>query len=244
MISITPIDTEKSSELATDISERLNAAIREHLLSAFAPNNIKTLRSFPALEAADLLGVSGQFMRKVHGEGTVPEPKEIRNGRRYYTAQEIWDARQILELSSRTKGRYLPGRKDDEMLQIWQLMNFKGGSSKSTSTIHLAHYFALHGYRVLAIDLDPQGSLTSMCGISPEIEFDGLTIYDAIRYDNPAPMQDVIIPTYFPALSLAPSRLLLSEFETESAVHSNPINRFLRGLEGLWLKLRISMISF
>ena len=221
MISITPIDTEKSSELATDISERLNAAIREHLLSAFAPNNIKTLRSFPALEAADLLGVSGQFMRKVHGEGTVPEPKEIRNGRRYYTAQEIWDARQILELSSRTKGRYLPGRKDDEMLQIWQLMNFKGGSSKSTSTIHLAHYFALHGYRVLAIDLDPQGSLTSMCGISPEIEFDGLTIYDAIRYDNPAPMQDVIIPTYFPALSLAPSRLLLSEFETESAVHSN-----------------------
>ena len=226
MISITPIDTEKSSELATDISERLNAAIREHLLSAFAPNNIKTLRSFPALEAADLLGVSGQFMRKVHGEGTVPEPKEIRNGRRYYTAQEIWDARQILELSSRTKGRYLPGRKDDEMLQIWQLMNFKGGSSKSTSTIHLAHYFALHGYRVLAIDLDPQGSLTSMCGISPEIEFDGLTIYDAIRYDNPAPMQDVIIPTYFPALSLAPSRLLLSEFETESAVHSNPDQPF------------------
>ena len=164
MISITPIDTEKSSELATDISERLNAAIREHLLSAFAPNNIKTLRSFPALEAADLLGVSGQFMRKVHGEGTVPEPKEIRNGRRYYTAQEIWDARQILELSSRTKGRYLPGRKDDEMLQIWQLMNFKGGSCKSTSTIHLAHYFALHGYRVLAIDLDPQGSSLQCVG--------------------------------------------------------------------------------
>lgn len=226
MISVTPIETEKPSELATDISERLNAAIREHLLSAFAPNNIKTLRSFPALETAELLGVSGQFMRKVHGEGTVPEPEEIRNGRRYYTAQEIWDARHILERSSRTKGRYLPGRRNDEKLQIWQLMNFKGGSSKSTSTIHLAHYFALHGYRVLAIDLDPQGSLTSMCGISPEIEFDGLTIYDAIRYDDPSPMEDVIIPTYFPGLSLAPSRLLLSEFETESAVHSNPDQPF------------------
>jgi len=226
MISVTPIESEKPSELAIDISERLNAAIREHLLSAFAPNNIKTLRSFPALEAAELLGVSGQFMRKVHGEGTVPEPKEIRGGRRYYTAQEIWDARQILERTSRTKGRYLPGRKEGEKLQVWQLMNFKGGSSKSTSTIHIAHFFALHGYRVLAIDLDPQGSLTSMCGISPEIEFDGLTIYDAIRYDDPAPMQDVIIPTYFPGLSIAPSRLLLSEFETESAVHSNPDQPF------------------
>lgn len=226
MISVTPIEAEKPSELARDISERLNAAIREHLLSAFAPNNIKTLRSFPALEAADLLGVSGQFMRKVHSEGTIPEPKEIRNGRRYYSAQEIWDARQVLEQSSRTKGRYLPGRREGEKLQIWQLMNFKGGSSKSTSTIHLAHYFALHGYRVLAIDLDPQGSLTSMCGINPEIEFDGLTIYDAIRYDTPAPMADVIMPTYFPGISLAPSRLLLSEFETESAVHSNPDQPF------------------
>ena len=165
-------------------------------------------------------------MRKVHSEGTIPEPKEIRNGRRYYSAQEIWDARQVLEQSSRTKGRYLPGRREGEKLQIWQLMNFKGGSSKSTSTIHLAHYFALHGYRVLAIDLDPQGSLTSMCGINPEIEFDGLTIYDAIRYDTPAPMADVIMPTYFPGISLAPSRLLLSEFETESAVHSNPDQPF------------------
>jgi chromosome partitioning protein len=105
-------------------------------------------------------------------------------------------------------------------------MNFKGGSSKSTSTIHLAHYLALHGYRVLAVDLDPQGSLTSMCGINPEIEFDGLTVYDAIRYDDPVPFSDVIIPTYFPGLSLAPARLLLSEFETESAVNSNPDQPF------------------
>ena len=173
-----------------------------------------------------MLGVSGQFMRKVHGEGTIPEPKDIRAGRRYYSAHELWEARQILEKASRTKGRYVPGRKEGERLQVWQLMNFKGGSSKSTSTIHLAHYLALHGYRVLAVDLDPQGSLTSMCGINPEIEFDGMTVYDAIRYDDPVPFSDVIMPTYFPGLSLAPSRLLLSEFETESAVNSNPDQPF------------------
>ncbi len=65
-----------------------------------------------------------------------------------------------------------------------------------------------------------------MCGINPEIEFDGLTVYDAIRYDDPVPLSDVIMPTYFPGLSLAPSRLLLSEFETESAVNSNPDQPF------------------
>ncbi|AUC56263.1 plasmid partitioning protein RepA (plasmid) [Sagittula sp. P11] len=226
MIPVTPLDADRPSELATDISERLTSAIREHLLSAFAPDNTKSLRSFSAPEAADLLGVSGQFMRKAHAEGTLPEPTDVRGGRRYYNVRELWDARRILEGMSRKKGRYLPGRRDGDKLQVWQLMNFKGGSSKSTTTIHLAHYLALHGYKVLAIDLDPQGSLTSMCGISPEIEFDGLTIYDAIRYDNPVPLADVIKETYFPGLSLAPSRLLLSEFETESAVHSAPDQPF------------------
>ncbi len=226
MIPVTPIASERPSALATDISERLNAAIREHLLTAFAPDNTKTLREFAAPEAAELLGVSGQFMRKVHSEGTIPEPAESRGGRRYYSAQEIWDARLVLEQSSRKKGRYVPRRTDGEKLQVWQLMNFKGGSSKSTTTIHLAHYFALRGYRVLVVDLDPQGSLTSMCGISPEIEFDGLTVYDAIRYDDPVGMAEVVVPTYFPGLSLAPARLLLSEFETESAVHSSPDQPF------------------
>lgn len=226
MIPVTPLSSERPSALATDISERLNAAIREHLLSAFAPDNTKTLREFSAPEAAELLGVSGQFMRKVHSEGTIPEPAESRGGRRYYTAQELWNARLTLEQSSRKKGRYVPRRTVEERLQVWQLMNFKGGSSKSTTTIHLAHYFALRGYRVLVVDLDPQGSLTSMCGISPEIEFDGLTVYDAIRYESPVPMADVVVPTYFPGLSLAPARLMLSEFETESAVHSNPEQPF------------------
>lgn len=226
MIPVTPLATDRPSVLATEISERLNAAIREHLLAAFAPDNTKSLRTFSAPEAAELLGVSGQFMRKVHSEGTVPEPGEVRGGRRYYSAVELWEARQILEQSSRTKGKYLPGRREDEKLQVWQLMNFKGGSSKSTTTIHLAHYFALRGYKVLVVDLDPQGSLTSMCGISPEIEFDGLTIYDAIRYDNPVPMSEVVQETYFPGVYIAPARLILSEFETESAVHSNPDQPF------------------
>lgn len=226
MIPVTPLSADRPSALATDISERLNAAIREHLLAAFAPDNTKTLREFSAPEVAELLNVSGQFMRKVHADGVLPEPAINRGGRRYYSGQEILQAREILERTSRKKGHYLPRRMEGEKLQVWQLMNFKGGSSKSTTTIHLAHYLALQGYRVLVVDLDPQGSLTSMCGISPEIEFDGLTIYDAIKYENPSPMADVIVQTYFPGLAIAPSRLVLSEFETESAVHSNPERPF------------------
>jgi chromosome partitioning protein len=52
------------------------------------------------------------------------------------------------------------------------------------------------------------------------LEFDGATIYDALRYEDPLPLSDVIIDTYFPGLDLAPARLILSEFETETAVNA------------------------
>jgi chromosome partitioning protein len=77
---------------------------------------------------------------------------------------------------------------------------------------------------VLAIDLDPQGSLTTMFGLRPEIEFsEAGTVYDAIRYDDPEPFASVIRKTYFHNLDLAPAGLLLSEFETETAhaLHNN-----------------------
>lgn len=216
----------RPSAIATDISKRLTSAIRSQLSRPAAPGETRKLRRFPAYEASEFLGISDHFLRTLHANGTLPVPSMVRGVWRYYTAQEILDARQILERSSFGTARHLPRRTDDEPLQVWQVMNLKGGTGKSTTTIHLAHFFALRGYRVLLVDLDPQGSLTSMCGISPETDFDGPTIYDAIRYDDPVNMADILVPTHFPNLSLAPSRLMLSEFEAESAVYSSPSQPF------------------
>ena len=48
--------------------------------------------------------------------------------------------------------------------------NFKGGVSKSTLTAHIAYGLALAGYRVLAIDLDPQATLSTLFGMHPDFE--------------------------------------------------------------------------
>ncbi|MBE3638359.1 plasmid partitioning protein RepA [Mangrovicoccus algicola] len=218
MIETAPIQAGTQSELTREMASRLQTALTTHLMQAYAPDYSKALRTFSATEAAELLGVTGQFLRKCHSEGSIPEPGEIRGGRRFYTAAEIREARRILESGSRKPGKYMPGRREGDKLQVIQLMNFKGGSAKSTSSIHLCHYLALQGYRVLAVDLDPQGSLSGFCGIQTELEFDGVSIYDAIRYEDPVPMRDCIIETYFPGLHLAPARLILSEFETETAI--------------------------
>ena len=220
MFQTAPINATSQSELTSQMAARLHTALTTHLQQAYAPDQRKQLRLFSATETADLLGVTGQFLRKCHNEGSLPEPAGTRNGRRFYSAQEMLEIRRLLEAGSRTPGKYLPGRRADDALQIIQLMNFKGGSAKSTSAIHLCHYLALNGYRVLAVDLDPQGSLTGFCGIQTELEFDGGSVYDALRYDDPVPMSDAIVETYFPGLDLAPARLVLSEFETETAVHA------------------------
>lgn len=48
--------------------------------------------------------------------------------------------------------------------------NFKGGVSKTTTAMTLAQGLSLRGHKVLAIDLDPQGSLTTLFGILPGTE--------------------------------------------------------------------------
>ncbi|MEU2246164.1 AAA family ATPase [Streptomyces sp. NPDC019224] len=50
------------------------------------------------------------------------------------------------------------------------LFNNKGGVGKTTLTYHLAHMFCRMGLTVLAVDLDPQANLTSMCLDETEIE--------------------------------------------------------------------------
>jgi chromosome partitioning protein len=100
---------------------------------------------------------------------------------------------------------------------VLSFLNFKGGSGKTTSSIHTAQRLALKGYRVLAVDIDPQASLTTLFGYRPEYDFlDSGTIYDAIRYQDPLPLRQVIQKTYFTGIDLAPAGLMLQEFEHET----------------------------
>ncbi len=218
---MTPIQAEAPADLALQVSQRLKSAVKGHLLQAFAPDHTKRMRLIAAPEAAELLNASPPFLRKCHNEGTLPEPAVNKSGRRYYSTSELWEYRQLLDKQARTPGKYLPWRREGEQLQVWQLMNFKGGCSKTTATAHIAHYLTLHGFRVLLIDLDPQGSLTGMCGIDPQVEFGSKTIYDAITVHDPIPMSEVVRETFMPGLSLAPAQLILSEFKMEARTTGN-----------------------
>lgn len=186
-----------------------------------APKEEKSLRSFSSAEVAELLRVSDGYLRKAHFDGKIPEVDQSPSGKRQYSAGSIIEIRKIMAQTAKDPFQFLPGRREGDKLQIWSTVNFKGGSSKTTTTVTLAMRLALRGYRVLVVDADPQASLTTFFGYQPEIDFRlGGTLYDAIRYNDGettrASITTVLKRTYFPGLDLVPAGILLSEFETET----------------------------
>ena len=204
-------------QLVGEHAEKLSDRLQAHREQLFPPNATKELRKFTSGEVADLIGVKDAYLRKLSLDGKGPSPEIRAGGRRYYSPQDILELRKYLELGAKTPGTYLPGRREGDHLQVVTVINFKGGSGKTTTAAHLAQKAALDGYRVLAVDLDPQASLSALHGFQPEFDLlDGGTLYDAIRYENPVPLSDVIQKTYFPNLDIVPGNLDLMEFEHET----------------------------
>ncbi|TPE45709.1 plasmid partitioning protein RepA [Amaricoccus solimangrovi] len=202
-------------------ADRLSEALERMSKLFLAPKEQKSLRTFTSAEVTELLRVSDGYLRKMHFDGKIPSVEQGPRKKRLYSAENILEIRAILSQTAKDPLHFLPGRREGDRLQIWSTVNFKGGSSKTTTTVTLGMRLALRGYRVLVVDADPQASLTTFFGYQPEIDFrQGGTLYDAIRYNDAdvsrVSITKVLKKTYFPGLDLVPAGLLLSEFETET----------------------------
>lgn len=195
------------------ISDKLNMLRLEH----YPPDATKRLRSFSLAEVAYFLGVTPSNIKKLHLEGKGPIPTTSASGRRTYTAEQMFDLRQYLDQHGRADfKKYVPHRRAGEQLQIVAVVNFKGGSGKTTTAAHLAQHLALTGHRVLAIDLDPQASLSALHGIQPELDRNP-SLYEALRYDvGKKPISEIIRRTNFPGLDIVPANLELQEYEYDT----------------------------
>ena len=92
------------------------------------------------------------------------------------------------------------------------IFNQKGGVGKTTTNINLCAYLAMEGYKVLTIDIDPQGNTTSGFGIDKgNLEF---SMYDVLTSN--VSLKEVIIKSELVQnLYIAPSRMELAGAEVE-----------------------------
>lgn len=192
---------------------KISSALNMLRTQQYPPDARKGLRKFQIGEVADLIGVTQSHLRQLNADGKGPEV-EVNTGRRYYTAEQMLELRDFLETNKKSDKRiYVPKRREGEPLQVLSVVNFKGGSGKTTTAAHLSQYLALTGHRVLAVDLDPQASLTSLFGIQPELD-ETISLYETLRFDDERkPIVDVIQPTNIPGLHVVPANLLLQEYE-------------------------------
>ena len=100
------------------------------------------------------------------------------------------------------------------MAKIVAIANQKGGVGKTTTTINLAASLALADKRVLLVDIDPQGNLTSGLGQKGKSASEG-TIYEALTGDTPADLRAFAIPTSIDRLMLVPADRNLTGAEIE-----------------------------
>lgn len=215
-------DSEELIAKITRHSHLLAAQLQSLRSQMYPPEAKKSLKTFTSREAAAMVGIAESTLRQMSldGESVAPELHGRDNRRRAYTLTQINEIRaHLAQKRPKEALNFLPRRRPGEKLQIVAVANFKGGSAKTTTTVHLAHFLALQGLRVLAIDLDPQASLSTMFGFQPELDVDeNQTVYGAIRYDDDlrVPLREVIRKTYFDGVDLVPGNLELMEYEHET----------------------------
>jgi chromosome partitioning protein len=103
------------------------------------------------------------------------------------------------------------GRFARPLPRVMAVANQKGGVGKTTTTVNLSAALADLGFRVLIVDLDPQGNASTGVGIN--IRDLSTSVYDVLLHD--APMEDCIEATSVRNLYVAPANLDLAGAEIE-----------------------------
>ena len=132
----------------------------------FSPSNEKTLRRFSSWEVAELIFRINQstFRGKLAAEPNLPLGEVEEDGRqRWFSLEEVNELRRRVRINRKS---LMPPRPEGKRAFRAAIANFKGGAGKSTVALHFAHAAALDGYRVLAVDFDPQATLSHAMGLT------------------------------------------------------------------------------
>ena len=204
-----------------DQAERATHMVNQIRSRMLAPSAVKSAPVFSITQLASLCGVDkGQVTYRV-SKGDLPGGHLNDKGTRREFS--LADARVWVQ-------SYRSGNRRPEGARAVTLAvgNFKGGVSKTTTAMVLAQGLSLRGHKVLAIDADPQGSLTTLFGIMPDTEVREDQTIAPLAYGETDTIRPAIQSTYWDGVDLvaASSSLFSAEFVLPSRQMKDPSFQF------------------
>jgi len=168
------------------------AAGRDDLAGrGLAEDGHRHLRLFSTWEITRyLIPVAPAHLRRVLKQHPdLPQGRsETEAGAKWFTLDEVQRLRAFFAAQGSKAKNYLPYRPAGLPAKMVAVANFKGGVGKTSTAAHLAMSAALDGYKVLVIDLDSQGSMTSIFGGKVEDEWQ--TVFPLLARHYAAHLQE------------------------------------------------------
>ena len=129
-------------------------------------------------------------------------------------------------------------------MRVWAVANQKGGVGKTTTSIALAGLLADAGKRVVVLDLDPHGSMTSYFGHDPD-NLDH-SVFDLFQHQGSVPEGlpwQLLLPTSHERISLLPSSTVLATLERQAPGQSGLGLVIAKSLSQLWQDFDYAIID-
>ena len=200
MVNISNISPRPSVSIADLAAMRTRAheVVSQNRAAAAAPSAQKVPPEFNSAQVAELCGIDRNKLEHRRRKGGLPDGREEAR-RRMFTLKEAQEWVLEYRHSKSKRGCVAAGQMPKAV--VIAAGNFKGGVGKSTTAATLAQGLSLRGHKVLVIDTDPQGSLTSLMGVAPETLEDEDTILNVASGDAQT-LADAIRPTYWSNIHL------------------------------------------
>ncbi|MHB8950081.1 MAG: AAA family ATPase [Rhodoferax sp.] len=186
---------ERAIQMVNDVRSRM-----------LAPQSKKQAPVFSMTQVAALCGIDkGQFSYRLTKEDLPGGQLNSTGSRREFSLES---ARKWIQ-SYRAESLRPKGKRAVTI----SVGNFKGGVSKTTTAMTLAQGLNLRGHRVLVIDTDPQGSLTTLFGVLPDTDVSEDQTIAALASGDETSIKPAIQSTYWDGLDLVAAAPVLFSAE-------------------------------